>query len=387
MPDPFAERIQICIKDLGAAQSAIHSSAIESILAKGGQAGTALARVRQDFDDQFTLRQERLAGYLSKQPTQSAWTGFEDDRKACSKLMLQCLAFTQGVLLRDQGTIGQLCSVADGLMSELNTATRLAWNSFTLPADGESFESLAEIIRVRFPASDIWDLPIAAHEFGHYAARVLKTKPEQMTEFPDFESYLQDKTKTAARSDLRRKRSYYNEYFADVFGTYSLGPAFVRTCLHLRFSPASADQETDDHPSYASRAFLILKVLKRMEKKSPAYETIHQNAQNYWRAAVQAAGKQTMEENDDLDDIARGLYRFLTDLAPRAEYKRWPRAQTVSAQLGSNQALDNETKLADVLNAAWIKRLAGASPDKVSQDAVRLCERIYEQPLTIGSTV
>lgn len=386
MPDPLAERIQAWQKDLDAAQEAIHSQAVETVLAKNIQGGAALRRVRQDFDDRFLALNKRLAGYSSKTSSQTTWTGLENDRKDCSTLLLQCLAFVQGVLLRDHSTIGRICSIADNFMAELNAASRLPWNSFTLPADGESFESLAEIIRVRFPAADIWDLPITAHEFGHYAARTLKAKPEQTTEFPDFQSYLQQKTTGAVGSELLRKRNYLNEFFADVFGTYSLGPAFVLTCLHLRFSPGSADQETDDHPSFVSRAYLILKVLKRMEKNCPQYVTVGEIAQNDWRSAVEAAGKQMMEKNEELDDTAKDLYRFLTEVAPHAEYKRWANARTVSADLSSNRSPDSDTTLADILNAAWIDRLRpGTSAQKVSEDAMRLCERVSAQPVAMRS--
>jgi len=298
-------------------------------------------------------------------PTDSLWQDFETDRKACRDLIRECLAFVEGSLMRQKGFDNGLCSIADALLRQFNESAELGWNSFTLPADGESFEGLAEVIRLRFPITGIWDLPIAAHEFGHFASTKLKPAAQPREDYTGFQSDA--------------IAPFFEELFADAFGTFALGPAFVRTCLFRRFPPAAANEQSDGkHPTFATRAYLILAVLKQMGRTVKGYTTIVALSAERWRALTQAAQQPIMKENKELDTMARDCYRFLRSSVPRLEYTSWPAAQSLSSELAAPGDLKGYS-LADALNAAWIARLvAGSNSQEISQRAIEVSKKIAE---------
>jgi hypothetical protein len=349
----LTEHIQACLDDLAAAEKAMSTKAL----------GTTLTRVRMDFGDRIKeihkILQTRLDKAKRAEPSSTLWRDFETDRKACHNVVRECLAFVEGSLMRVQGFDCGLCPIADALLRQLNEAAKLGWNSFTLPADGESFAGLAEVVRLRFPVTGIWDLPIAAHEFGHFAASKLKPGEEPRDDYFSFQS--------------ERIKPYLDELFADAFATFALGPAFVRTCLFRRFHPASANTESDGkHPSFTWRAYLTLGILEQMGKTVREYVPVSEVSADRWRLALAQAGQEPIERDKDLDTMVRDCYSFLKRAAPRLEYTSWPAAQELSTQLeepGGTQ----QFSLSDLVNASWIARLKpGSNSREISQYSMQL---------------
>ena len=89
-------------------------------------------------------------------------------------LFEESLALVEGALVRGAKLDNGLCQIADALLDELRTKADVAWGRFTILAEGEFFGEMAQIIRLRFPEVSIWNLPIAAHEFGHFVGPELK---------------------------------------------------------------------------------------------------------------------------------------------------------------------------------------------------------------------
>ena len=85
-----------------------------------------------------------------------------------SNLLGECLAFLEGGLVRAAGLDGGVCALADKMFEALNDQTDLGWQRFTLVAAGEFYSTLSGIVRLRFTDTDIWSLPVAVHEFGHF---------------------------------------------------------------------------------------------------------------------------------------------------------------------------------------------------------------------------
>jgi hypothetical protein len=374
MPPALLQRIDASITDLDRAAKALASADL----------GEILQTVKADFADQIAnSREELVADRKAVEngcPIQECWSSFQGHRRKTAQLLLECLAFVQGVLLRRGGFDDGWCRVADRMLMELKSAARLGWSSFTLPADCESFASLAQIIRLRFPSDGIWDLPVAAHEFGHFtASKILATEPG--VPYRTFDEFLKDEQAYAGSS---WGTEHLHELFADAFATFALGPAYVRSCLYCRFSPGVAGVESDaEHPSYTSRARVILKVLEYMQAKEPGFSAARQTSTQWWDSAVKDAGQVT--EAGGESSLAYELVQLLRDWVPHAEYGGWARAQALSARImGAGQPADilaPETTAADILNAAWMARLSGNTPSLVNQRAFALCDYLAGRPL------
>jgi hypothetical protein len=381
MSELLKEWIEAALNDLKAAKEAIDSPNL----------GNVLERVRTDFHRRFEEIEEALRKRLNDNGVElkERWVSVEDDRIRASRLVRECLAFIQGCLMRSNGATGEFCAIADAFLEELNNAARLGWKSFTLPADGESFAKLAELIRLRFPVTGIWHLPIAAHEFGHYAADWLRPREPDTAHYQNFNQFLGCKRKQALEAKRhwgRKQIAAYNEFFADAFATFALGPAYARTCIYVRFNPALADVESDDeHPSFSRRAYLILKILERMNGASD-FAPARESSRAWWQQATEGAGKTEIKSNTELDGIARDMVRFLRECALDVEYSRWPYAQALSGRMledkPASDVIEARDSIADVLNASWILRISRnpAWPsDRISRRAFDSCREILKR--------
>src|ERR1700722_15724712 len=167
-------RVQQTLDDLESARATLESGAIEErYRCRIG------ADFWQDLDDQGTrlresiddLNQAAVNDFQQGPQLATFWGEFDINRRKSEDLVAKCLALTEGAIARSKEIDGGMCDIADVLLDELERSADLGWKRFTLPAVGESFSNLEQIIRIRFPSRDIWSLPVAAHEFGHFAAR------------------------------------------------------------------------------------------------------------------------------------------------------------------------------------------------------------------------
>ena len=229
---------------------------------------------------------------------------------------------------------------------------------------------------MRFPLNGIWDIPIAAHEFGHFAAYRLNVPDEDGTPSPVFrdfvEGYLrQYEVSSEARSQVWR--SYLNEYFADIFATYVLGPSYACTALLLRFEPANAQRESSaTHPSFAKRARAIIETLQRMDMERDSegkFSSIIDVINQRWFDILASVGiGSELPDNDrqQVSGIASAIYGDLKRACSNARYIGWGNAQSLFGRSKNNQLRD----LADPTchNRSSQRGLAGSSQRLVSQD-------------------
>jgi hypothetical protein len=370
------------LRDLDEAERVLENRALDAGLRE---------RVRAPFTREFKRRRDALK-HQEQELTSGetalldTWRDFRQTHADCGALYRECLALTVGALNRAAGLDGGLCAIADALLDDLGR--RLAdikWGRFTLLAEGEFFADLAGIIRLQFPAN-VWNLPVAVHEFGHFLGPRLEDHvPGGLSQHP-FQDML-----TSEQSVGTLPAGYLHEHFADLFAIYALGPAFACNCLLLRFDPAVDDGRT--HPGAAKRAYVILRALDALgraaNKNRPPFASVARQLDDWWKKTMASAAPSLVlqpEQLLQLDNWVDQLFDLLEGLTPALRYgeQDWLRAQRLNAELrpdGNPLALQAGDRLADVLNAGWLYRLdnLGAADyplDRIGEKMVMACQKI-----------
>ncbi len=323
------------------------------------------------------------------------WTAFRNIRKESVPLFEECLALIEGALVRQTGLDNGLCRIADGLLNDLNKDSPVPWGRFTILAEKEFFGEMAAVIRLRFPEVSIWDLPVAAHEFGHFIGPELRQAEIGGTYYYPFQEELKKIVDPQGRPDPKG-RDFLQEHFADIFAAHTLGPAFACTCILLRFDPLTAFEDSTRHPAYAKRYYVIHKTLEKMSLGP--YLGIVTRLDTLWLQSLRAVGPRyvlTQDITQQLDDQFEVLYNLVIAELPTIQYSSVARAYRLSRILLTTgmqveqivqDALRQEPEhtLADILNAAWICRLEiddwyNRRVPQIGKLAVRLCEEIIHR--------
>ncbi len=307
------------------------------------------------------------------------WERLRQLRASCQFLFREYSAFWHGALSRNAGIDNHLCQIADALLDELSQRCGLTWNRFTILADAEQFFDLVGIIRLPFPETTFWMLPTATHEFGHFVAKELQGRSGGGRSYL-IEAFIQQE----AQANPQRI-AHLNDLFADLFATYSLGPAYAYTMLLLRLDPGKPD--SFNHPSSARRAYVILKTLELMgaNQPLPPFAAITAWLQERWRSLRQSTNQPAAldtAEQEQLNSWSAHLVGLLNaNLPDEAHYNRWPRAVSLATSLMSGQEVKAicrpEDTLADVLNAAWRCRLENwDQAEDIGSQALAVCRHL-----------
>jgi hypothetical protein len=149
---------------------------------------------------------------------------------------------------------------------------------------------MVHVIRVRFPETSVWNLPVVAHEFGHFVAPELETREQVRGAIHPVREALDREGKGSLI-----QRAHMEELFADLFATYVLGPAYACTCILLRWNAGTAYKDREKHPSIAKRVDWILKVLERMNENEsggePTFWRIAKELRKSWDESLRVAGQ------------------------------------------------------------------------------------------------
>lgn len=317
------------------------------------------------------------------QPIQSSWVEYESLRIKSQPLFAELLAFLHGALIRSSGLDNGLCAISDAMLRRLGSLSNVHWSRLTILADKEFLGSTAEIIRSSYPDASIWNLPVMAHEFGHFVGPEIKD-PAGLR---PFQRLLEPLTGEQA--------SHAHEHFADIFATFALGPAYACTCLILRFSAPLASTHSKTHPSPMARAHLILKTLAEMDlaDASKPYAGAIRWLREQWMAQVTAAGQaRPLDESDlsKLDVLFADLWKIVSEEVPMVRYNGWQRALSLDSKFQSAltgaamPAPEENLSIPDVLNAAWLlrRRAESARLGAVGEAAKQLCCEIAGAPPT-----
>ena len=239
-----------------------------------------------------------------------------------------------------------------------------------------------QIIRLRYPAVGIWDVPVVVHELGHFAAYRLTSwddglqRSQKVREF--IREYLVEKN-IAKESEQRQWKRWLNEFFADAFATYCVGPSYAASCLMLRFSVAQAcNNENETHPSSAARAAAILEILSEMSRnqtvpfQEPPYRLVVEKLRSRWLDMLTSSGGYC--EIEWVPAMARRLYQVVSSVALNARYDTWAYADATLRSVLSDpmKAPEHHFSARDLLNAAWLARASGDDPMVISERALQL---------------
>jgi hypothetical protein len=349
--------------------------------------------VRVKFDKFLGEKTEYLLNLRWKIESQTidpnCWTDLYEASEECRLIFKERLAFIEGSMDRSAKVDGGLCKVADVLLYHLSHLTGNPWDRFTILAEGEFFAGISDIIRIRFPQEDIWSLPIAAHELGHFIGPKIELKACGRTYKPLEEIIEREKAEGI-------EGSFIKEYFADIFATYSMGPAYACACILSRFDPWVADMDIEGHPSCAKRAYLIMNALDRVSKTRDVWEDkpyggISDSLKLIWQRCLDSCGKQkdlTEPIENKLDQLLNDLFR-LADENPGIRYGKdcWKRAESQLVELRPGKTGDpilrKDATIPDILNAAWICRMQHWDKDLytstlINDRAYKLCTKLMK---------
>lgn len=396
------------------------------------------------------LQQPQSNGGAPLQDLPRAWQGYTKAWQYSQRIFAECLEYIGGLALRDKtfkqsaGLEQRICQVADELIRKCAVeSTNTAWHSLTVPALQESLtKTLARIIRLRFPEWTIWSLPLTAHEYGHvvFKDRLNMKRREKHRDPWDWPSSIeragellsssQRRFRNEERSRLatdnaappwpprtgrdreddpedvkQRADLYYEEFLADAFAAYTMGPAYACSMVLLRFNPVTAYDEDDGHPADAWRAHIVFSMLRRMDAEKPdekPYRWVIEQLEGCWRAMLDGARPTgSLEECDKrrIETLVDDIWTIFDQaLLPAARYPRstkgnvegsWRVAQQWAEKWDEHIRNHEYAKeisgvlrthtLRDALNAAWLCRLR--HPDKVesiTHAARALCDAIIK---------
>jgi hypothetical protein len=321
----------------------------------------------------------------------SSWTELREARRQIVPLYREFAAFVQGALVRSAGLDEGLCEIGDAMAAELSRRTGPTWDGLTiLGPDSESYVDLAGLIRLPFPQTGVWDLPIVGHEFGHFVAPLLYESTFEGARAYRLKDYLAER----ASHDPRGAR-HLGEQFADLFAAYALGPAYACTCVVLRFDVLSAFDDGPFHPSPAKRVYWILKLLEKLDTRAGLlrpYAPIIDRLRSLWSAGLAAAAPSGGLSDKDvsvLDQELAQMFELFDQLVPdQARYDSWSRAQGLATGLDPDRdslpRLQNGETIVDIVNAGWLARLYLNSENAlavrtITERVAKLCSQKLSQ--------
>jgi len=304
-------------------------------------------------------------------------------------LLDECVALLQGTMARRAGLDDGVCDIADALLEHLSGLADVGWRRFTVPGS-EYLTERTGIVQVRFPAASIWDLPFAAHEFAHSVEPQITAVDEDGTRFEILTRLLTNMGIEA------QQQAFLREHFADVLATYAVGPMFGWAAAVLYFDPLSAfdsEGQLDRHPSSAKRMHIILRTLEAMDETrpegEPVFEMCRVEMKKLWGETLAAAGHTTELDGGTIAQLNReqsDLFQIIDDNLPLLRYAGWEQAQALAERVGDDDSLPllgANTSIVDVLNAAWVKRLARPGADvfelhRIEGKSEKICHMIIK---------
>lgn len=335
--------------------------------------GTEIARRRSDVQE---LAEAVNTGQEHEADLWASWHALKAEVDA---LIEESLVLLHGSTLRQSPGEGKpplddgYCMLADAIIDELVARTPLGcWSSFTVLGRSEQFSLMTQAITVRYPGASLWDLPAVAHELGHFVGPLLAQEHGRRLEHP-----LETLSDELGSGDVQAW-TWLRELFADVFAAYLIGPAYGFTSVVLGFDPLRAYLADRTHPHPALRVEAIAGTLRAL--KGADMEWAADEVKRIWTDLVQASEVEPSDgAGDKLDHWIPRLVQLLTASLPVSGYPGWVEARLLSTRLGGDDGavFGPGTTLADVLNAAWLARLAAparSSVDRIEERAKAACQ-------------
>lgn len=289
------------------------------------------------------------------------WQRFMEIEVRATDLFREFTELIGGLAFRDRNRDPWFFRTADHLVRKCSEYTPDHRHSLvlTVPWVHDTIaQTLAQIVRLRFPDWTVWALPLGAFEFARIYLALDRENPSNIRQF----------VSTRLELDADRLRAQL-ELVADVFAAFTQGPAYAFAALHLRIPPASWQ-----------RGHAIFTTLDAMEVRQWSEDLDRELDQlrSEWRACPGREGLPGPAEREEVEkvvEVALGAFdRYLRRTAP-FESRDWRAAESLRKLWGDrlrehpDQPPDLEEdqgiELRAVLNAAWQARV------EPPRDAVR----------------
>lgn len=384
-----------------------------------------------------------ITGHVERNEPREGWSKYARLRSEyMPRISNELLAVIGGIYLEKEGhdhlqpsRVLSFSTVAKRLV-DLLAAQASKPPAQILIVGEERFEPVgAEIIRLRFPACDVWNLPFAAHEYGYLVAQ--HSAPPQLADLqgevkrnvdletmpndpPDIECYLPSVRRYRKQVGLqlggagaeldyqptveelqRLQVAHVSHLFADAFATYFVGPAYVRALLLLGMRPDDTLRfPRGAMPPFNQRFLFALETLRFVsDRQSIARAPLDPAAtaglavacdelERTWHDVLADAGAEDSYEDTKRQFAGTGLkpgwlrrvWDALGDVTLHQEepvpvvYARWQEACDLEAALsGSGAEVPEEPDPWSVINAAWSLRWRdGLDPSMLETRAIDL---------------
>jgi hypothetical protein len=323
--------------------------------------------------------QERLDTLSGNRGQQ--WRLLSEVERLTQRLATETLAVVGGSGIRATGLDNGACALADAMLATITRTMALGYEPITVPSGSEFIDVLSDVIRVRYPGTGVWDLPVVLHELGHFLVRRLRRESE-----PSVSTII----------ERERDKAPYRGYFAeelwcDVFGAYVGGPAYAFSAL-LRFDAAAAhEDDRPSHPSPMKRAAAIRFTLgrsqaawRRKDLAAGSLEAPVALAEQLWLERLEASGtrpESRAEDREYADDIAREYLAILDRDLVVIRYDDARHAAAVRRGLDEGEpTVPKGAGMVDVLNGGWwARRVARAEfrdVQVITEAVSQMCTRI-----------
>lgn len=304
----------------------------------------------------------------------------------------EVLAVYEGALTRVDGVDAGLCAMAERMLDEI-AANFPQWRGLPVVLGAaESYTGSSGLVRLRFPTESIWGLPLVVHEHGHHVGLTVtelegiglhETVRSTIVEWADEEE--------AEYGDIAA-RSHLFELFADVYATWTIGPAYIAALTTLRLDPTSAYDGTQRHPPPDVRVTSALSVLRAMDRPDELwhpYRSCITAIEQLWQSVIgrrHGAGRRdfdtgTRRLSDLLDLCRRALADAQHDPGGVASWERGLRGADPLEPLPGD-------RVTDAVAALWRIRLL-KHPDfaeirRLEARALKACHHLVTDTATPG---
>lgn len=288
-------------------------------------------------------------------------------------IKVEALAYLQAALFRAARLDGGVGEVAQRMLAGLTERSGIDRQVLLAVAEAEFTGHTVSMIRLPFPDTTVWRLPVVAHELGHHVARWLRDPTPGAASLLPIDAWL------SRRAGTEDERSQLHELFADVYACYVLGATYPVCTVVLAARPDEEFDRRGTHPSWPRRVATMIAALRAMGGTFAL--AADRRVEPLWHGV--SDGRQLSGSQLALvEDQASAMVELLTRFAPaRARYSSGGRDEVLVRTL---YAIDLPSRPADitipeVLAAAWRWRLEHHDASEfefqtVSRNALHWCE-------------
>ncbi|MEP6851748.1 MAG: hypothetical protein ABJA87_03705 [bacterium] len=313
--------------------------------------------------EQLAVSASSLLDLADSSSAPDVWADVHALRHDVDALLGECLVLVHGLAEREVDVDEGVCAVADALADELVARTPLGhWDTMTVLGRSEQYARATRVVQVRFPAPTVWDLPVVAHELGHFVGPALSLSAGRRTSHP-----LED-VWTKLGDGTEQSWSWLQELFADAFAAHVLGPAYGFACVAVAFDPLLALVATSTHPPADQRVQLVADVLSATGDRRSAFAA--EQVRQWWAALVEAADGTAGREPVGDPQFTGALVELLQEQLPVSQWADWQAAHAAAERLTEPAVQPDRPptdSLATVLNGAWQARRRSSS-DAMTSD-------------------